>query len=278
MKFTDDTNVSITLKDNISLEAQKKGQNPPDLEGLNHFYRILDSGAVQWQAKHVIVEIEEKMFNRGAKIIGDNVKMYGFCMIYIWDNVEYDPDNPKATQPDVIFKYNLPTRFDTEPESITTTNRVVDGNAIKVYQLHYSRDNLFMSNVEILMDRSNSVDFVGIIFDNIIPSNIRTFGNFPFLFTENARLNGINYQLDATRFDMLESILTRSKSNPEIPYRLNKSGGLIGAKITDLPALVSTFGGESFRDPINSSTTAILRSRRGIKEISQSPIESTLLF
>ncbi len=278
MKFNDDMNVSNTLKDNISLEAQKTGQNPPDSEGLDHFYRILPSGGVQWQVNHVIIEIEERMFDRGSEIIGDNVKTYGFCMIYIWDKVEYDEDNPKATQPDVIFKYNLPTRFNTEPGSITTISRVVDGTTIKVYQLHYGRDNLFMSNVEIMMDKVNAVDFVGIIFDNIIPSRLRTFGNFPFLFTENARMNGINYQLDATRFDMLESILTRSKSDPEIPYRLNKKGGLVGAKITDLPALVSTFGGESFRDPINSSTTAILRSRQGIEETTTSPVELSLYF
>jgi uncharacterized protein YhhL (DUF1145 family) len=240
---------------------------------INMYFHKTKQNQVLFHGAYMEIFIaQSSMEHRLVAIKGDKVILYGIFELRIWDTIPQDSETEVCTYK---TRYIYPSTFTTIPNTITKKVMSLLGEEPNPYMiLHYEKNDIFIESTIMARSSEISAKFVETLFKAFLPPILR-YDELVTLLNENGIVNNIDFEINATTFEVMIAAQARYSKDLTIPYRmfLNKKDPdtpLTGAeltlvKATELPFILDTFSAFSFQDINYAVTMSANRHRTGKK-------------
>jgi hypothetical protein len=252
---------------------------------LNMYFHKTKQNQVLFHGSYMEIFVAQaSVEHRLAAITGNKVVLYGIFEIRIWDTIPNDSE----VEPCVYkTRYIYPSVFTTIPGNIAKRVMTL---SIKEPEPHlilqYEKNDIFIENTVMPQSSETSARFVDMLCKAFLPPILR-YDEYSILLDDNGGINGVNFEVSATTFEVMIAAQARYAKDLTTPYRifLNKqppdarlnSADMTLVKATELPFILDTFSAFSFQD-INYAVTMSANRHRTGKKSKMSSMEKLMHY
>jgi hypothetical protein len=276
----------ISMEDASGEKVVSSIKNTKSKLPINMYFEKTTKGQVKFMGSYMEIYIPKDEIERKNTVIsGREVYTYGIFQMKFWDKI---PENPDTDPPVYTTRYMYPSTFTTVPSSILTkTISLVGDEPQPCLVLGYHKNDIFIKSLTLAQASDVAARFVQIVNKAFISPIVR-YPEIMDLIFESAKLNGVNFGVNATTMEIMIAAQARYAKDLTIPYRkyLNQKGTgdskidaamLKFVKSTDLPHIMSTFTAFSFQDIDYAITASSRRHRKGLKQ-KESNVEKIIKY
>lgn len=207
------------------------------------------------------IRIPDENFNINmATISGDNVIVFGFLDIFVWES--YDENISKDSDAIKIL-LRLPNIITTAP------TRILHDSKNEEYVLEYQEGDKIIVSTKVPKSTSVVMNFFELITKGKIPDDI-SYQNISKYFEECTKINSFNGKVNSLFIDLIIAVVCRDPNNVSRQFREaikeNPKISMYSRKLVNMemiPAITTQFGAISSGSPKYGITSSIGAVRSG---------------
>lgn len=251
------------------------------------YFSVLPNKNVLFKGQKLVVQIPLRWIEQDiTNITQTTVETFGLFEAYIFD----DMNNSDISKADHIFTMKLPCNIIMKPSHITEsfkTEMNVETDTlekVKVYNLVFLQDDIFMVSTSLVQDLNISDKFIYLLITGQLPKTIK-YEELPVLWQKCAAMNGSgDLSSNFNTFALIVMNLARDYDDPTIQFRhvFEKyyAKGIFNANMIHywaIPKYTSGFASLTATDSKYGLTVSMEReAKKGSKQDVANPIEEAI--
>ena len=255
-------------------------------EIYNKYFETMPDKSVVFKGQKLIIQIPKDWIDKNiTQIEQTTISTFGFFEGYIFD----DMNQTEIENADHKFTMKLPCNVILKPSHITESSKIEEKletdtlEKVKIYNLVFLQDDIFMASTSLVKDLDISDKFIYLLLVGQLPSTIK-YEEIPNLWQQCADMNGSgNLKSNFNTFALIVMNLARDYDDPSIEFRKvyekYYAKGIYNAKMIHywaIPKYTSGFTSLTATDTKYGLTVTMERTNGEHKKNIPSPIEEVI--
>lgn len=215
--------------------------------------------------------------NKWAEELGDTIKVFGLFNIITFNDANGKSPNPIRCFNVPLYMVTYPSAFEVRKIDLNNTNEPELYTVLKYYP-----NDVFCPNRTTQELHSFEI-FLNVLIGGHLPKSL-SYDDIVGVWEKNRELNGINFDVSDTIYELVISEIYRSRKNPVKRFGMEMGANpktspyaYKTASPREITKINSTFTGITFENMDEMLTSAVVRSKEDKKE-NTSPMEEIMKY